>query len=345
MGNLNRIQRKRLIHFTAWISFAVFSLLVTASIAPLDLALYRLSVAIGSLIIAYYFNSEVLVQRLYERGKYVGYFLLAVLLVSILTVIRGYLLSDIFVDGRPYIPETTLVLVPGLSFFLAGTAIASIVVLSAFIKITENRSEKERQLERLAREKADAQLDYLKAQINPHFLFNTLNNIYSLAYRKSDRAPEMILKLSSLLRYVLYDCREDKVTVEQELMHNRLFIDIFQIKREAPYPITFTAEVEQPDLLIEPMLFIPLLENSLKHADLDHNPEAFLEIELRNTGQEVQFSIRNTFDTGDKAKDEVGGIGLANVQRRLELNYPGNHSFDIRSANGIFTVHLQFKVP
>ncbi|MEM0997565.1 MAG: histidine kinase [Bacteroidota bacterium] len=344
MFALTRIQLIRLLHISGWLTFAIFSVAIRSSVTSVGLALLATVIAGVFLAITFYVNSQILVPRIFARGRYALYVLAAAGLSIVTAGLRSGLVEIIQAFHIDIFSVSSALNLPYGTYILAWLATFGVLVLSAFTKISQMRSDSERSLEQLAREKTEAQLDYLKAQINPHFLFNTLNNIYSLAYRKSDRAPEMILKLSHLLRYVLYDCREERVALGEDIAHNRLFIEVFQIKRTAPYPISFSEEITDPNLLIEPMLLIPLVENSLKHADLDHNPAAFVKIWVRNEGSQINFRIENTRDPADQVKDEVGGIGLSNVRKRLELNYPGKNRLEITEEPHRFRVDLQFEV-
>lgn len=157
-------------------------------------------------------------------------------------------------------------------------------------------------------EQREAQLQALRAQINPHFLFNTLNNIYSLAVVKSDKTAEMVLRLSNLLRYVIYDGRAERVALKREVEHIRQFIELFQMRSEEQLDIKFDTRGEIDGVQTEPMILIPIVENCFKHCDFDTNKRVFVCIDLQVDNEELYFKILNSKDDRHQQKDRVGAL-------------------------------------
>ncbi|MBK8704285.1 MAG: sensor histidine kinase [Saprospiraceae bacterium] len=213
-------------------------------------------------------------------------------------------------------------------------------ILSTLYQVIRNRDENElRNLAVISRQQ-EAQLQALRAQINPHFLFNTLNNIYSLAVVKSDKTAEMVLKLSNLLRYVTYEEVGQPVALGREIEHIRQYIDLFQLRSETPLDVTFEVTGDDTTVKVEPMILIPMVENCFKHCDFDTNPGAFVRIQLEINPQAINFKTYNTKNDTDRQKDEVGGVGLDNIRQRLELLYSGRYDLAILNTDTTFEVKL-----
>lgn len=179
---------------------------------------------------------------------------------------------------------------------------------------------------KVQREKAEAELAFLRSQVNPHFLFNTINDIYSLVYRQQKEAPEALLKLSGILRYALYEENRDRVSLEKELAYLRDYLDLQRIGANQQLYIDFRVEGDTASLHIAPLLLIPFAENIVKHGVVD-DPDHPASLHVRADAGRFYLSAMNRVRT--QQKDAAGGIGLHNVRRRLELLYPGSHTFQV----------------
>jgi len=210
----------------------------------------------------------------------------------------------------------------------------SIGVVYYFVQRT-NTNEREKQL--LLLEKQQAELSFLRSQINPHFLFNSLNNIYALVYHKNEQSLNAIQKLSELLRYILY-AKEDRVPVQKELDYIKNYIDLELMRHEHPAIINFNANIEDKHLTIPPLLLLPLVENAFKHGNLQQTAEP-VSISCETKNGTLNFSVRNT--KSNKETDAEGGVGLHNIRRRLELLYPNQHTLQVDDNRNHFTVNLQ----
>lgn len=192
----------------------------------------------------------------------------------------------------------------------------------------------------LKAEKAEAELALLRNQINPHFFFNTLNNLYSLVVHQSDKAPEVILKLSDMMRYTIYEGKKDKVSLKEEIEYLQGYIDLHKIRYQKDVDIRFETP-EETNLQIAPLLFIVPLENAFKHGVESLRDGAYIDVSIKadNKRERIIFSISNNFE--DKGLESEKGIGLENLCKRLELLYPDRHQLDIVKKEGVFTVTLQ----
>jgi LytS/YehU family sensor histidine kinase len=194
----------------------------------------------------------------------------------------------------------------------------------------------------LINQRQSSELALLRSQVNPHFLFNTLNNIYSLVYKKSEEAPAAVMKLSSIMRYMLYDATGDSVPLDKEIDYLKSFIELQKLRITHEGFVALTVEGETDNRTIAPMLLIPFVENAFKHGGKNHTPGISIHLEV-NQGQ-ILFEISNYMKKNQFAqKDEVGGIGLQNTKRRLELLYPSKHNLRIEEDGEKFHVKLIIK--
>jgi two-component system sensor histidine kinase AlgZ len=193
-------------------------------------------------------------------------------------------------------------------------------------------------VQQLKNERTNAELMHLKSQVNPHFLFNTLNNLYGLALEKSDQTPGLILKLSDMLRYTIYQGKKDQVLLSEEINYLNDFIQLQQIRYHKPVNITFTHEIADGDLVISPLLLLILVENAYKHGVEKLTDEAFTLIKLETKDQHMVFEIDNNFEKSEPSSNT--GIGLQNLKQRLKLIYPDSHQLDITAENDVYSVRL-----
>lgn len=229
-------------------------------------------------------------------------------------------------------------------FIFAGMLTIGVILMSTAIGVSQYAFKKEQEATLYKSEKIQAEIKFLKSQINPHFLFNALNNAYTLAYIKADEAPDVILKIADMLRYLIYECEADRVPVEKEVTYIKNYIDIQKIRLEKPERITVDWQVKNSKLLVAPMLFIPFIENSFKHSHIENAEAGSVDIEFRVDQKGICFSIKNSMPEKEFTKDQVGGIGLDNVKRRLELIYPGNYTLNISETASRFAVELNLEI-
>ncbi|NTW31451.1 MAG: histidine kinase [Bacteroidetes bacterium] len=216
-------------------------------------------------------------------------------------------------------------------------------IYAVLIRITINWFESQKLKAELINQNQASELALLRSQINPHFLFNTLNNIYSLVYKKSDDAPEAVMKLSSIMRYTLYDSNADKVFLEKEIEFLKSFIELQQLRLKTPNFVEFNLNGSVEGIMIAPMLFISFVENSFKHGSKKVASPGIiitLTINEKNTLFEVMNYVRND---EIQNKDIAGGIGLQNIKRRLELIYKDKHKLDININDDKYIVKLEIE--
>jgi len=223
---------------------------------------------------------------------------------------------------------------------LSGTYF--IVFLSVAIKLSEFWYKEQSRKQVAVKEKVEAELKLLKSQIHPHFLFNTLNNIYSLALQKSDKAPDAVLRLSELLDYLIYHGENEIVSLKKETDLIRNYIDLESLRYGERLEVDFQISGNPEHIQIAPLLLIPLVENSFKHGISKSRDSQRLKINLVITGKNIEFYIENTMPS-TKQKESEGGIGLVNLRARLDLLYADRHSLEIRQKATLYSARLKLK--
>jgi sensor histidine kinase YesM len=194
----------------------------------------------------------------------------------------------------------------------------------------------------LEKEKVNAELKALMNQVNPHFLFNSLTVLYGLALKKSDETPPAVLKLSDTLRYVIYESARGKVKLSSEVNLIQNYIELQKYRISDASRIKFTHDVQNPDIEMEPMLLLPLIENSFKHGMMADSAEGFVTIDLFSDGTEINFRVVNNKGHAP-VTEKQGGIGLKNIEERLKLIHGNAYSFLVEETDKLFTVHLKLR--
>jgi LytS/YehU family sensor histidine kinase len=210
-------------------------------------------------------------------------------------------------------------------------------------RIIVQKNKNEKALLQLERDKNKAELGALKAQIHPHFLFNTLNNLYALTLQKSDKAPETVATLSSMLDYMLYQCKDPFVLLKKEIDFIQDYIDLESLRYGNKLTLNFTHHLHSPDVMIAPLILISFVENAFKHGASKNLNESVIEIELTTNQNQLSFKVFNTLtsNTQNDTKNELRfGIGFSNSQRQLELNYKNNYDLKSTKTDTSFEILL-----
>ena len=274
-----------------------------------------------------YVNLLILVPTLLKPRKFIFYSvsLLVVLSVGALfNLILFNKLIDFILPGYYFISYYSYFDI--LKFFIVFLIVTTLLKLS---KEWFQLIETENKLNRIEKEKVEIELKGLRSQVNPHFLFNSLSVIYSLVLKESKEAPEIITKLSDILRYVLYDSNSNKVKISSEIELINNYINIQKHRVDSSSKIEFENNIKN-DIKIPPLLFLPLVENSFKHGVKGDVSNTFVKINLSEVGNEIIFEIENNKGIDSRVKGvSDSGIGINNIKQRLELLMPNNYSFDI----------------
>lgn len=189
----------------------------------------------------------------------------------------------------------------------------------------------------IVEENKNTEIKFLKAQINPHFIFNTLNNIYSMVYFQSPQSLAAIEKLSNIMRFTTYEAQKDKILLADEISYIQSYIELEGLRHEVSNGVLLNSIVTDDTIKIPPFILSPFVENALKHGVF--SKEASIMVTLKSTAEMLDFMVEN--DIAQKQKDKVGGIGMENVQKRLMIYYPDRHDLHIENEGGKFKIHLK----
>ncbi|WP_282079174.1 sensor histidine kinase [Aquimarina algiphila] len=275
-----------------------------------------------------------LVPKIYMQRKKAKFYVLSFsicLVVSLIETYFDYILYDVFkiYDTDGFMDNFSVTVAVNLLYSAAG--------FYYIFRLAHKKSEKEKQL--LIEESFKAELKYLKAQLNPHFLFNGINNVYHLIGKNDTLAKDTLLQFSELLRYQLYESGT-QIILEKELDFVLQYIKMEKTRKGSDIQLNYNIEFENPTKKIVPLLLIPIIENAFKHCSNHiNNNDNIIDIKIKEVGGKLSLHCTNTFDnvTG---KHDVGGIGLINVKRRLSLVYPDKHELTISKKNSRFMADL-----
>jgi sensor histidine kinase YesM len=291
------------------------------------------------LLIGIYINILILIPGFLSKKKYLLYILAASLTIagcSQLNIIIFEKLINYVLPGYYFISYYDLFDI--LKFTIVYFAISSLL---KFSKSWFLLSDTNRRLSQLQKEKIESELKALKGQINPHFLFNSMNSIYSLALSHSEKTPEIVLKLSDIMRYIIYEANTDFVDLAKEINYLKDYIVLQKLRTDNRASISFDITGSLENIKIAPLLFFPLVENSFKHGIKGATGKSFVNIDLLISEKGIKFIIENNKGITDNVeKKEYKGIGLDNVMKRLEMTYPGWHELKIANAEETFKVEL-----
>ncbi|EZH75614.1 hypothetical protein ATO12_02165 [Aquimarina atlantica] len=282
-----------------------------------------------------YVNIYWIIPRYLVKKRYFIYVVLLLIVIIGWGYIIGYgePLMDHYWFNQPYqemAPENGI------------TGMIVIILVSTLLNLSYRWFIQLSKINQIENDRLHLELSLLKNQINPHFFFNTLNNLYALSLEKSDKTPSLILKLSEIMRYTIYDCKEPKVSIGGEITYLENFIELQKMRHHNRGIITFEKNIDNEAKQIAPMILIVFLENAFKHG-FDHmEKNAFINFKLETTEELVHLYVENNFS--DTENGNEGGIGLENVKRRLSLIYPNAHELKINKKNTVFTVDLKLNL-
>jgi two-component system LytT family sensor kinase len=324
-------------HVVFWVSIISYFIMVTHNNSKIsNEGLFVIFVVYGCINVGlFYINFLYLIPKFLDRKNY-RFYTLALFITIIVFGFGKYGLAVIFKsyvlmhDGGKHVSF-------GSYFISAALTSIFFLFLSTALKFGVDWFLNERVQRDLENQRLSAELAFLKSQINPHFLFNSLNSIYSLAYQKSDTTPEAILKLSEIMRYMLYESNDNKVDLSKELQYLQNYIDLQKIRFGNKAFVDFKIMGEVGDQKIVPLLLIAFIENAFKHG-VANDPLTPIRLLINLDGTKLHFYMENKKHMHNR--DNEGGIGLNNVKRRLDLLYPGKYSLTIQDEPDTYTCEL-----
>lgn len=340
-------------HLLVWLAYLAVTVWLFGLFRDASVAIWRSLILITLQAALFYLNANALMPLLLEQKK--GWAYAGLLLGSLVLYLWLNRSIDQFIHldnvrpphgsipghRAPHPPmgfrKVGHILVTGLP------AVAVLFVSSIYYHFRERRLREKLELD-LKNHHLMAEMQFLRSQVNPHFLFNALNNIYSLTQTGSPKAPEMVLKLSELLRYVLYESSGSEVSLGKEVQYIRNFIAIQLLKDDNIINVSFDTQGIDENRNVAPLLLLPFVENAFKHSKIEDTTNGFIRMQITTGEHELIFRCENSLPAAPTAKDDTGGVGLANVKRRLELLYPNRHEIQIDSENARFLVQLTLQV-
>lgn len=292
---------------------------------------------IPQIIFAYYISNVTLVRINLRKGKLV-WVVLEILFLFLLTVAITQFLSHNIVGKYVYgVTDVSVMyqVTQFLSFVIYTGFSSGVMVTVKYVKQQLKTFQREKEL---IREKLSAELKMLRNQVNPHFLFNTLNNVYALTRKKSDKAPEVVMKLSDLLSFTLYESAKDTIAFGKEIAFLEDYIELERIRYSDRLTITFNRSIDNLDQPIAPLLLLPLIENAFKHGASESRFDSYILIDIDLENGRLRFSVENNYEEDRQAPNSTG-LGIQSTRRQLELLYKDQRLVCTRT-NGIYKVSL-----
>ncbi len=346
MQNLKQIRYQAIMrHLLFWLAYVLYQS-VNNGWEDKDVFSFKLDpqllTGVPTCMLVTYVNLYLLMPLFYYPQKYFKYAAGLLLLTLFGGLIQRFFAYAIWVpwdkihEPAMFKMEKTTFWIP-VRIFKNAANNTPVMAIAMIAKLMRNAFEQEKHLREMEQEKFTAEMGLLKAQINPHFFFNTLNSLYALTLKGSEQASKVVLRLSDLMHYMLYEASENKVLLQDEIKHLESYIGIEQMRFADRLELSFQYSGDIAGKMIAPLLLLPFVENAFKHGLAEHN--GYITINLKVTGSRLFFKVENSYEPNTTATST--GLGLKNVKRRLELTYPGNYILLINKFNEIFEADLK----
>jgi two-component system LytT family sensor kinase len=335
---MERFWKYKLDHVIFWLATVAFHMFTRLSLIPIaGFGQFLLEVLVRNilLVVVIYVNLVILIPGLVQQKRWVLYALLLLLDFAFYTAVKNA--HDVYLYGYVLGDETRRDFF--YNTFYNFSIAAFYMAFSIALQLSREWYTQREFIRKIEIEKLNTELDYLKAQINPHFLFNSINTIYFQIDKHNKTARETLAALSQMLRYQLYECNGKEIAIEKEVAYLKSYVDIQRHRKDENYRINLSCENLQ-DFTIAPLLLIPFVENAFKHVS-HFSSENEIKIELTKKENIFRARIFNTKDDRLKENDDFQGIGLKNVQRRLELLYTRRYELIVHNLPGSFEVRLE----
>ncbi|PWK23885.1 histidine kinase [Arcicella aurantiaca] len=350
-------KRRIVIHLTYWIVWGLFSVLAFIAQNVEIKVLITCSAVIQGCII-YYGLTYFAVPNLFLKNRFVigVFFLVIVYSLSYTTNVMAYSYAIKFNLFKPrtfmhgyaqeYIRKGILGLFDVKTFFIELYTILNTIALPFLIKFSRVISDYSMRVARLTKEKTDLEIDFLRTQLNPHFLLNSLNNIYSQVVSKDETAGDSIIVLSDLMKYILYHSGKAVIDLDKEVQFLRNYIDLEKLRGSKSLKIRFSQTGDMQGFRIAPLMLVNYVENAFKHGRVPNGEILLIDIDIKFIDETLYFRIENDFTERHRENHitKEGGIGIANTIKRLVLLYPNRHSLTIHDENNKFLVSLMIKL-
>lgn len=339
------INKIRYIHFNAifWIVYFLYEWIGHGSVTDEYLRYFiNASVMVSTAFLASYLTVNVFFRKYYLQNKKTKFWAGQILMTVVVVLARrAFMYHYTYHLYYPeYLNSTSFLFLPKLIIELVNLYL--VVSLYAMIYFMRSWYEQQQSIQTLRQEKTSAELELLKSQVHPHFIFNTLNNIYSVALQKSPESACLILRLSSFLDYNLYDSQNEKVPLKTEIDYVKNFIALEQLRFGEKLDVSFNIYNPMEGLHIAPLLLLPLVENCFKHGVASSISDSWIRIDVSRKDTSFTIKIENSKEPHERKNENKNcGLGLNNVCKRLELIYPGQHDLKILNETNSFLIILK----
>ncbi|MES2378456.1 MAG: histidine kinase [Bacteroidota bacterium] len=327
-------QRRYLFHFIVWLVYGVYNLMNVEDYIRKQGWLFALSpLAISVLLLAMliYVNAFLLIPRLLDKKKTILYIIAVLALVVLNTYLKA--LSKQHYDAIVW-PKDLMLLRDYFKWNLFDSFWS--ILISTLLLFSLRWSRQNERVKNIEVAQLHSELKYLRAQLNPHFLFNGLNTIYGTIDIENTQARDMMVQFSDLLRYNLYEADVDWITLEKEVVYLENYVALQRARSDSNLVIELQIGITDNTVLVAPLIFVAFVENAFKYSTRDDRRTNSVSVSLKQENDKLIFDCRNSYE----AIEPGNGIGLANVKRRLELLYPDRHSLEIQQTDGFYSVHL-----
>lgn len=291
---------------------------------------------VADLAFMIYLTNYILIPRLLYRKQYFSFVFIFLFMIVASSIGKMYIIGQI--TDNPQLFSFTGNLKQ--RFYENVITHFFLVIGGAAIQLIFDYTKMQQRLAEVAKEKAETELNFLKSQINPHFLFNSLNAVYFLIHKDNTEARQSLHKFSEMLRYQLYEAGDDKIPIEKEIHYLKDYMDLQQLRKDEKYSVQFHCSPAVKGFTIEPLLLIPFVENAFKHISHHNDTSNYVKVNLGRENGRFHFSVENSTEKHVPSHSGRIGIGLPNVKRRLELLYPGKHELNIQETDHSYAVHL-----
>jgi sensor histidine kinase YesM len=336
------LQRNRifLLHLSFWVLYFSYRFYDIQEYLGYSRAFSYLGITVLFNVVASYLHYFFILPDLFKDKKPIQYLAKVVLLLGVIVFLRIITENEIFtqlMQNEIYYKTIRLTRVVSTVWDTM-----TFLIFTGMIRFTLDWFNLENKKKQLENEKLVAELNYLKAQINPHFLFNTLHNLNYLVYAKSDKATDVIIRLSNIMRYMIYDANKDKVPVQKEIAYMNDYIHLESIRLNQAFNLTFDIDGKSEPVEIAPLVMLTFLENAFKHGVSDQETNCWIRVKLSISKEEIKYAVSNRILKSKR--NEKSGFGLENVRKRLQLSYPEKHNLSIATVDDVYSVDLTLQL-
>lgn len=345
MSTLFQRNRVLFLHISFWVLYFSYRFYDIQEYLGYERAATYLGVQVFFSIIASYIHYFLILPHLLGKKNITLYVLKLASLLVLVVLARILVENQIFTRMMPnekYYETIRIARVISTTW-----DIVTFLIFTGMIRFTLDWFNLENRKKQLENEKLVAELNYLKAQINPHFLFNTLHNLNYLVYSKSEKATDVVIKLSNIMRYMIYDANKDKVPIQKEIAYMNDYIHLERIRLNQPFDLSFDIQGKSEPVEVAPLIMLTFLENAFKHGVSDQEKDCWIKVNLSIKPDQLHYEVSNkilksrkTFRTNETSTAEKSGFGLDNVRKRLQLSYPEKHTLNITNESDVYHIVL-----